>query len=175
MKFEQYSGQCSWWHSRGSKGWMVRLVGEYSTCWLIPSTISICYTWWLHPQAIYMCYPYSWIINISKTWAIHMWASEGRCHKSLPTFSRNWARKSATTLDTDPRSVISSISMKFGRNYHKHQLPEWADVYMNYATLKRLCEESTTTANLQGNTHTSHSHQQAIHKSHDTNMTCCNS
>ena len=40
--------------------------------------------------------------------------------------------------------------MKFGRNYHKHQIAEWADAYMNYAALKRLCKESTASTNLQG-------------------------
>lgn len=40
--------------------------------------------------------------------------------------------------------------MKFGRNYYKHQIAEWADAYMNYAALKRLCKESTASTNLQG-------------------------
>lgn len=40
--------------------------------------------------------------------------------------------------------------MKFGRNYYKHQIAEWADAYMNYAALKRLCKESTTSTNLRG-------------------------
>lgn len=40
--------------------------------------------------------------------------------------------------------------MKFGRNYYKHQIAEWADAYMNYAALKRLCKESTASINLQG-------------------------
>ncbi len=40
--------------------------------------------------------------------------------------------------------------MKFGRNYYKHQIVEWADAYMNYAALKRLCKESTASTILQG-------------------------
>ena len=40
--------------------------------------------------------------------------------------------------------------MKFGRNYYKHQLAQWADAYMNYDALKRLCAESTASANLEG-------------------------
>ena len=40
--------------------------------------------------------------------------------------------------------------MKFGRNYYKHQIAEWADAYMNYAALKRFCKESTASTNLQG-------------------------
>ena len=40
--------------------------------------------------------------------------------------------------------------MKFGRNYYKHQIAEWADAYMNYAALKRLSKESTASTNLQG-------------------------
>lgn len=42
------------------------------------------------------------------------------------------------------------IAMKFGRNYFKHQIAEWADAYMNYAALKRLCKESSASTNLQG-------------------------
>lgn len=40
--------------------------------------------------------------------------------------------------------------MKFGRHYYKHQIAEWADAYMNYDALKRLCKESTASTNLQG-------------------------
>ena len=67
--------------------------------------------------------------------------------------------------------------MKFGRNYYKHQVAEWADAYMNYDALKRRCEESTATANLQGRIARTHSlpHQQALQKSHDIIMTFCNS
>jgi SPX domain protein involved in polyphosphate accumulation len=32
--------------------------------------------------------------------------------------------------------------MKFGRNYHRQQLAEWADAYMNYGYLKQLCKAS---------------------------------
>ena len=40
--------------------------------------------------------------------------------------------------------------MKFGRDYHKHQLAEWSDAYVNYADLKRLCKASSAAANEQG-------------------------
>ena len=39
--------------------------------------------------------------------------------------------------------ISSIISMKFGQNYYKHQRAEWADAYVNYAALKRLCKESS--------------------------------
>lgn len=37
--------------------------------------------------------------------------------------------------------------MKFGRNYYKHQIAEWADAYVNYAALKRCCKETTVNDN----------------------------
>lgn len=40
--------------------------------------------------------------------------------------------------------------MKFGRNYYKHQIAEWADTYMNYAALKRISKESIASTNFQG-------------------------
>ncbi|KAL8726874.1 MAG: hypothetical protein Q9166_006426 [cf. Caloplaca sp. 2 TL-2023] len=38
--------------------------------------------------------------------------------------------------------------MRFGRDYHKHQIAEWADAYMNYAALKRACKEPTASTNV---------------------------
>ena len=40
--------------------------------------------------------------------------------------------------------------MKFGQNYYTHQIAEWADAYMDYAALKRICKGSTASTNLQG-------------------------
>ncbi|KAL9619065.1 MAG: hypothetical protein Q9160_006320 [Pyrenula sp. 1 TL-2023] len=39
--------------------------------------------------------------------------------------------------------------MKFERDYHKRQIAEWADAYMNYAALKSFCKETPSSENLQ--------------------------
>ena len=64
--------------------------------------------------------------------------------------------------------------MKFGRNYHKHQIAEWADAYMNYAVLKRLCKESTASTNLRGKsqiwTYANYLFPRALHEIHDSDL-----
>ncbi|CZT47713.1 uncharacterized protein RSE6_08307 [Rhynchosporium secalis] len=39
--------------------------------------------------------------------------------------------------------------MKFGRNYHKRQVAEWADAYMNYGVFKALCKGPPRNVNFQ--------------------------
>lgn len=59
----------------------------------------------------------------------------------------NQTRRNVPALPRLPYST-----MKFGQNYYKHQVTEWADAYMNCAALKkRLCKESSASTNLQGN------------------------
>ena len=67
-------------------------------------------------------------------------------------------------------------TMKFDRNqyYYKHQIVEWTDVYVNYATLKRVCKESTASINLQGKrqirTFVNCLFPRALHAIHDSDL-----
>jgi hypothetical protein len=40
----------------------------------------------------------------------------------------------------------SSTAMRFGRDVHLHQIPEWADFYIDYNGLKSLLKLATKTA-----------------------------
>lgn len=64
--------------------------------------------------------------------------------------------------------------MKFGRNYYKHQIAEWADAYINYAALKRLCKEVSASTNLRGKsqiwTCVNCLFPRALHEIHDSDL-----
>ena len=41
-------------------------------------------------------------------------------------------------LARDRKNCQNSVSMKFGRNLPRNQVPEWATSYINYKALKKL-------------------------------------
>ena len=50
-------------------------------------------------------------------------------------------------LSTNPQfSIDIRVSMKFGRKYHLHKVPEWETHYVRYNNLKVLVQKAVSSA-----------------------------